>query len=109
MYTCLLRATLTLNNSVGALCSRCSCAPIVGFALQPLYVKQLDVKRSGYCYRVNCPMHQFFTKGCTKEYLGRYHCRHDVRKSCATEVSSTSGEDGDERIAPLFCEDVDRL
>jgi hypothetical protein len=54
-------------------------------------------------------MHQFFTKGCTKEYLGRYHCRHDVRKSCATEVSSTSGEDGDERIAPLFCEDVDRL
>jgi hypothetical protein len=91
------------------LCSRRSCAPIVGFALQPLYVKQLDVKRLGYCHRVNCPMRQFPTKGCAKEYLGRYRCRHDIRKSRAAEVSSTSGEDGDERIALLFCEDVDRL
>jgi hypothetical protein len=59
---------LTLNNSVGALRSRRSCVPIVGFAFRPLHVKQLYAKRLGYCYRVNCPMHQFPTKGCAEEY-----------------------------------------
>jgi hypothetical protein len=44
-------------------------------------------------------MHQFPTKGCAQGYLGRYRCRHDIRKSRA---------DGDERIALLFYEDVDR-
>lgn len=100
---------LTLNNSVGAVRSRRSCAPIVAFAFRPLYVKQLDVKRLGYCHLVNCPIHQFPTKSCAKEYLGRYRCRHDIHKSHTAEVSSTSGEDGDERIVLLFYEDVDRL
>jgi hypothetical protein len=105
----LLYHLLTLNNSVGALRSRRSCAPIVGFAFRPPYIKQLDVKRLGYCHRVNCPMHQFPTKGCAKEYLGKYRCHHDICKSHAAGGSSTSGEDGDESIVLLFYEDVDRL